>query len=58
MFQIKDGNYVLDAFGCYVKVENGTIYTAPILIDGKESDDWSEVTDPAPTFFEELRKVL
>jgi hypothetical protein len=56
-YTFKDGIYILDQFGCYVKVEDGTVYTAPIL-NGEERDfDWTEVTDPAPGFFEALRHV-
>lgn len=41
----------LDEYGCYVKVENGIVFTAPMNIDGTcDNECWHEVTDPVEGF--------
>lgn len=55
-FSFKDGVFALEAFGCYVKIEDGVIFAAPMYADGTyHEEDWYEVTEPEKGFLEALR---
>lgn len=46
-------------YGCFAMIKEEILYTAPMLVDGSmEEDSWSEVSDPAPGFLEELYFIL
>lgn len=43
-------------FGCYYLIEDGVVYTVPMMADGSidEESEASEVTEPQPGFYEEI----
>lgn len=52
----KDGIHAIEEFGCFVKIEDGIIYAAPMYSDGTyHEEDWYEVTDPDPGFLKAIR---
>lgn len=55
IYSLKDGVTILEEFGCYVKVESGTLFTAAINADDTCDYAWVEVTDPDPEFIKAVR---
>jgi hypothetical protein len=53
----------IEEFGCFIKIENGVLLSAPAINDlnpdykSYEEDSWSEITDPAEGFSELIEEI-